>query len=135
VYLLSIEAFNPVTIGCSLASKPVGCGDQSGVPCERGPQNIAQLQALFWGIPTLIVVFGSIIIMILLYFDVSNRGQKSRPKWHLHTYFGPNLQLSNSSYDSDSRNRRVFLCDTFIGGHKRSFHWSVDFDYLLLFSI
>jgi len=77
LYLLSIEAFNPVATGCSLTSMPVGCGDGSGVTCERGPQNIAQLQMIFWGIPSFIILSGSVLVMIMLYLHVRNREKRT----------------------------------------------------------
>jgi len=51
-YLLTLRAFNPTIHGCSLASIPVGCGDETTddeeeeLPCDRGPNNISQLIAM-----------------------------------------------------------------------------------------
>jgi len=85
-YLLSIEAFNPMVNGCRLVSVPLGCGDQfkesSGeeedssilLSCERGPQNIGQLQMLFWGIPIIILFVFPMLVMIMLYLHVRSQG-------------------------------------------------------------
>jgi len=80
-YLLSIDAFNPVSSGCTIASIPVGCGDQSSsneeLLCTRGPQNIGLIQLLLGGIPAMITLLVPVFIMVLLYFYVRSRGESA----------------------------------------------------------
>ena len=76
-YLLYLEAFNKVVIGCYVASEPIGCGDQSPedeyIPCIRGPENIGQLQKIFLAIPSVLVVFIPTAVMLVLYLQVRSR--------------------------------------------------------------
>jgi hypothetical protein len=71
-YLLTLDAFNHVVLTCGLASEPVGCGDQSDyeIECTRGPQNIGQIQKLFFILPIILIVFIPTIIMLVLYCQV-----------------------------------------------------------------
>lgn len=41
IYLLAIQGYNSTGLRCWVGSIPLGCGDDSGVVCERGPQNIS----------------------------------------------------------------------------------------------
>lgn len=63
-YLASIEAFNPVGTGCWVASSPFGCGDDSGVPCTRGPQNISRVLAVFVGLPAIALLVVPTVVMV-----------------------------------------------------------------------
>lgn len=44
----------------------MGCGDDSGVPCERGPQNISTVLAVFVGLPVLVLLVVPTITMVAL---------------------------------------------------------------------
>ena len=73
-YLLSIEAFNSLGhYSCWISSIPFGCGNDTGIVCERGPQNLVTVSIIFAAVPyTFILVFPT-IVMIALYFEVRKR--------------------------------------------------------------
>mmetsp|Transcript_37986 Transcript_37986/g.41994 ORF Transcript_37986/g.41994 Transcript_37986/m.41994 type:complete len:386 (+) Transcript_37986:242-1399(+) len=83
-YLLTLRAFNPTIHGCSLASIPVGCGDETTtdeelLPCDRGPNNISQLQWLFWGLPSLLFFSIPTVVLFLLCVEVKkNKGTTTK---------------------------------------------------------
>jgi len=66
--LLSLKAFNPSEgwPGCYIGSVPMGCGDDSGIPCERGPQNISTVLAVFVGLPVFVILIVPTITMVAL---------------------------------------------------------------------
>ncbi len=66
--LFSLQAFNPSEgwPSCYIGSVPMGCGDDSGIPCERGPQNISQVLAVFLGLPVFVLLVVPTITMIAL---------------------------------------------------------------------
>ncbi len=63
-----LDAFNPSEgwPTCFISSIPMGCGDDSGIPCTRGPQNISQISSLVVGLPVLFLLFFPTILMIAL---------------------------------------------------------------------
>ena len=64
--LVLLEAFNP-TEGwptCFIGSVPMGCGDDSGISCTRGPQNVSQIFAIFVGLPVFLLLLIPTILMI-----------------------------------------------------------------------
>jgi hypothetical protein len=67
-WLASIEAFNPSEglPGCWIGAVPMGCGEESGVPCDRGPNNIADILALMTGLPVVVLMIVPTVIMIAL---------------------------------------------------------------------
>lgn len=72
VYLLSVDAFNPVTRVCSVASTPLGCGDKfrgtpDYKPCERGPENIALLQWYFVALPAVVTMILPTLLVLVMY--------------------------------------------------------------------
>ena len=71
IYLLTKQAFNPVSRTCHVASIPIGCGDPNNldpitgkiIQCIRGPQNIKQLQNILVVIPFLFILLFPAFIM------------------------------------------------------------------------
>jgi hypothetical protein len=73
IYLLIIEAFNYSGHTCWVASVPLGCGNDSGLVCTRGPQNIWDIQWLIVGAPILILLLVPTLMMVSLYVEVRRR--------------------------------------------------------------
>ena len=65
IYLLSLEAFNPIVMSCGFSSYPMDCSED-GIECIRGPENIAKLQWIFLSIPALMIVLIPTFLMISL---------------------------------------------------------------------
>mmetsp|Transcript_24449 Transcript_24449/g.36930 ORF Transcript_24449/g.36930 Transcript_24449/m.36930 type:complete len:440 (-) Transcript_24449:131-1450(-) len=84
-YLLARNAYNPGVWRCTIASSPFGCGDQSkkfyseigNVPCERGPQNISLLLAIFITSPIVLILFVPFILLCSLYWSIRKMGKRS----------------------------------------------------------
>ncbi len=66
--LFCLQAFNPSEgwPGCYIGSVPMGCGDDSGIPCQRGPQNISKVLAAFVFLPVLVLLVVPTITMVAL---------------------------------------------------------------------
>ena len=75
VYLLFVRGFNASgnVVACWIDSIPDGCGDDSDVPCTRGPQNIALVSFLCYTLPGLITLTVPPACMIALYCQVRRR--------------------------------------------------------------
>lgn len=74
IYLLTIEAFNPTDhFNCWINSVPIGCGEDSGITCERGPQNIEHVAWIFAALPAMVILLIPTICMILLVIYVTKR--------------------------------------------------------------
>ena len=72
-YLLTVDAYNPSIRDCYVTSIPMGCGENSDIPCTRGPQNIFELQMYNLAIPFLVVLFLPAAVMTALYIHVRFR--------------------------------------------------------------
>merc|ERR1712232_361811 len=70
IYLLMIEAFNSEGLSCYIASIPFGCGDDSGIECDRGPENITTVIWATAGIPALFAMLFPTFVMLALVFKV-----------------------------------------------------------------
>ena len=70
VYLLSIEAYNSTGLTCYISSIPFGCGDDSGIECVRGPQNITTVIWAAAGVPGLFCVLFPTLVMLTLFCKV-----------------------------------------------------------------
>ena len=70
IYLLYIEAYNFGGLLCFVASIPFGCGDNSGIECVRGPQNISAVIWAATGGPSLFVMLFPAIVMLALFITV-----------------------------------------------------------------
>jgi len=70
LYLVFIDAFNSGGLTCFIASIPFGCGDESGIECTRGPQNITQVIWFTTGIPTLFTILFPTLVMLALVVQV-----------------------------------------------------------------
>jgi hypothetical protein len=77
IYLITVDGFNMVSQGCGVASDPLGCGEDSGVECTRGPDNIGELQWLLVGLPSIIVVSIPTLVMAYLWCTVARGKHKS----------------------------------------------------------
>jgi hypothetical protein len=73
IYLLMIEAFNYSGHTCWVASAPLWCGNDSGVVCTRGPQNLGDILWLFVGAPLSIVLLVPTFVMVALYLEVRRK--------------------------------------------------------------
>ena len=73
LYLLNIQAFNSTGLRCWIASIPLGCGDESDIPCERGPKNISEILLIFAVIPSLLIILFPTFAMIALAIFVHRR--------------------------------------------------------------
>ena len=92
-FLLLKDAINPAIRSCHFVSIPIGCGIHNGFdiqqnsstntgnesspvssnlkfPCQRGPQNIATLQNMFYVIPFLFIMLFPPVIMSIAYLQV-----------------------------------------------------------------
>jgi len=78
VYLLTIEAYNYTGTGCWIASIPLGCGDDTGVECERGPQNISIVTWVWAGLPVFFVLLIPLVVMASLYVHVRRKQERIR---------------------------------------------------------
>ena len=67
IYLLSIQGFNMILLGCGVESSPLGCGDDSGITCDRGPQNPGFYQWILVALPFIILLGSSTLIMLVTY--------------------------------------------------------------------
>lgn len=70
IYLLSIQAFNPIITGCWVSNVPMGCGSEYGQICSRGPDNLSDLQWYMLGIPNILIAMIPTIVIIALYIKV-----------------------------------------------------------------
>eukprot|EP00934_Nitzschia_sp_Nitz4_P001717 Nitzschia sp. Nitz4//scaffold231_size31564//15284//16360//NITZ4_007940-RA/size31564-processed-gene-0.36-mRNA-1//-1//CDS//3329543293//1717//frame0 len=73
IYLLTIDSLNFNGHQCWIASAPYRCGDDSGVACERGPQNVHDTLVYFGVIPTLFELLFPSVVMCTLYVMVRCR--------------------------------------------------------------
>ena len=79
IWLLAVDAFNPTgAYLCWIASVPLECGDDNGVECERGPQNIDLLAWIFAGLPSFFFYLFPTAVMIALYVHVRRRQRMTR---------------------------------------------------------
>lgn len=66
IYLLFVESFNSTGLQCWVASVPFGCGDDRGIECTRGPQNVtATAWATGDAIAVFCMVFGTVAMLAL----------------------------------------------------------------------
>ena len=70
VFLLSIQAYNSNGLTCYIASIPFGCGDDSGIDCVRGPQNITAVLWAAAGGPAVFAVLFPTVVMVALVVTV-----------------------------------------------------------------
>jgi hypothetical protein len=73
IYLTAIEAFNFTGYTCWVASLPWGCGGDSGIACQRGPDNITTIYWLFAAAPTFLVLLLPTFLMVALNVYVRRR--------------------------------------------------------------
>ena len=98
LYVLSVEGFNySGDVGCYVSSIPVGCGDDAGVVCERGPQNISVVSWIVSGIPVLFFLLFPTVIMIALYCHLRNTKPKRKRNEEPGTPSSPSSSLSSSA--------------------------------------
>lgn len=66
--LAVLNAYNPTEgwPSCYIGSLPMGCGDNTGIECTRGPQNISQILAIFVGLPVFVLLLVPTVTMIAL---------------------------------------------------------------------
>jgi hypothetical protein len=92
IYLLIIEAFNYSGHTCWVASVPLGCGNDSGVVCTRGPQNLGDILWLFLGAPAFVGLLVPTFMMVYIYVEVRRKPFKywikartvaKQTKWYL----------------------------------------------------
>ena len=75
-YLLSLDAFNYTGhFDCWISSLPFECGEDTGIPCVRGPQNVETMAWIFAGAPAFFCMLFPTIMMISLYIMVYYRKQ------------------------------------------------------------
>ena len=75
LYVWHIQAFNYGGNGlaCWINSLPLGCGDDSGVPCTRGPENISFVTWIHAGLPICFVLVFPTCVILALYCRVRKR--------------------------------------------------------------
>mmetsp|Transcript_10379 Transcript_10379/g.15942 ORF Transcript_10379/g.15942 Transcript_10379/m.15942 type:complete len:304 (+) Transcript_10379:322-1233(+) len=61
IYLLSIQAFNPIITSCWVSNVPMGCGGEYGEICSRGPDNLFR-----WVDAAMIFGFGTHSFLVTL---------------------------------------------------------------------
>mmetsp|Transcript_30959 Transcript_30959/g.74775 ORF Transcript_30959/g.74775 Transcript_30959/m.74775 type:complete len:359 (+) Transcript_30959:340-1416(+) len=106
LYLLSIDAFNYIGQGCYIASVPLGCGNDSGVVCTRGPQNIGQIQWIFGAAPIIVTMVLSAVVMTVLYFKVK---RKTNSKNRKEQCCQPPVQETSATIDAKKVGRQGFI--------------------------
>lgn len=78
-YLLAIESFNfSGHYACWINSSPVGCGNDTGIVCERGPQNNQLIAIIFAGLPYGFILLFPTVVMVALYCEVRRRQSSIR---------------------------------------------------------
>lgn len=107
-WLASIEAFNPSEgfPGCWIGAVPMGCGEESGVPCDRGPNNISDVLALMTGLPVVVLMVVPTVIMIalacFLYFRERKEAREEEEEMETEVEDGAGADDDNDDDDDDS---------------------------------
>lgn len=73
VYLVTLDAFNSTGFTCWVGSIPFGCGEENGIECERGPQNIEKVAILVLAVPLAFVLLCPTFVMFFMYCYVRKR--------------------------------------------------------------
>jgi hypothetical protein len=82
IYLLAIEAYNPSPhLTCWIHSIPLDCGNDSGIECTRGPQNVEQLAWICAALPGILILLVPTVVMISLILHVKQRQSQIRIKY------------------------------------------------------